>query len=309
MALGSPVSGVSGAARIQRLSGVALAAAEAHGKRLDHNGRARSISGDGRRITSTGLDLRDLYDKHAEGAARSKSSTLALHLILQFPKDLIPEADSERMLRAARQFAKKTFGSDACFADRMDLDEKGKHAVDLFLAPKYTKRTKHTEKVAISTTRHLKALAKKHGKAPTLRGQGQALQSEWFEFLRDEMGLEAVQRGVAKDLLAPDWVSPEELAAEARVRQLEQQVSRLEAESLRLTRALRAAEGLWEVVRGVALEKLPVALSGPFLGLLSDAWAHDARNPDAKPRDPDSAEPDLEHDESAARPGPSGPSI
>jgi len=63
MARKSPVSGRSGSVRIQRLSGVALSAAEAHAKRRDHNGKVRSVY-DEAPITTTGLDLNDLYDKH-----------------------------------------------------------------------------------------------------------------------------------------------------------------------------------------------------------------------------------------------------
>ena len=208
----SPVSGVSGAVRIQRLSPVAFAAAEAHGKRLDDAGKARAIY-DAKPITTSGLDLGDLYAKHIEGAKVPKSGTKALHLVLQFPTELVDGEKGEAMLKHARAFAASVFGDDAILADRVDRDEKSRHVVDLFLAPRYTKATKHKSETAISTSRHLKALAENHGKAPTLRGQGQALQDAWFQYLTREMGL-SVQRGSAKKRAGDDWVTPEDLDRE-----------------------------------------------------------------------------------------------
>ena len=59
----------------------------------------------------------------------------------------------------------------------------------------------------------MKELATKRGKSPTLRGQGQALQDAWFEYLRDEVGLD-VKRGAEKKLPGSDWKSAEELELE-----------------------------------------------------------------------------------------------
>lgn len=95
----------------------------------------------------------------------------------------------------------------------MDRDEKSRHVVDLFLAPKYLKQTKRSTTYAVSTSVHLKRLAAARGKAPTLRGQGQALQDAWFEYLRDGAGLK-VLRGAAKMRRGDDWQPPEELEAE-----------------------------------------------------------------------------------------------
>lgn len=216
----SPVSGLAGSVRIQRLSGPALAAAEAHGKRLDNNGKARAIY-DAPPVTSTGLDLGALYETHIAGdvqagterAKTHKSSTKALHMILQFPAHLVDGEAGELLLHHAEQFSRSVFGNEAIFANRVDRDEKSRHVVDLFLAPKYLKQTKRSTSYAVSTSKHLKELAKKYGKAPTLRGQGQALQDAWFEYLRDHMGL-SVQRGAAKARPGDDWQTPEELEAE-----------------------------------------------------------------------------------------------
>lgn len=229
----SPVSGVSGAVRIQRLSGVSLAAAEAHGKRLDHNGKARSVIKNAPPLTLSGLDLRQLHAAHVEGAQKRKGAPEALHMVLQFPRDLVDGEDAGAMLTHANLFAQSIFGKDAAFADRVDRDEKGRHVVDLFLVPKYQKVTKRGSKLAVSTSRHLKDLAAERGKAPTLRGQGQALQDAWFEYLRDQMGLD-VKRGAKKALPGDDWQTPEALELE----RLREEQEAIKAENQRL-----AAEG------------------------------------------------------------------
>jgi len=209
--------GISGSVRIQRLSGVALSAAEAHGKRLDRTGKFRSIIGAGAApVSSTGLDLNSLYETHVEGAKIHKSNTKALHMLLQFPTDLVGGEKADAMLRHARKFAESIFGDAAIFADRVDRDEKSLHVVDLFLAPKHKKDYKLDKngkippsQEKVSTSKDLKALAVKYGKAPTLRGQGQALQDAWFEYLKG-LGL-GVERGQAKKRPGDDWLSPEEL--------------------------------------------------------------------------------------------------
>ena len=233
----SPVSGVSGSVRIQRLSGVSLAAAEAHGKRLDHNGKARSVFEHAPPLTISGLDLRQLHAAHVDGAQKRKGAPEALHMVLQFPKDLVNGEDAGTMLTHANLFASSIFGAEATFADRVDRDEKGRHVVDLFLAPKYQKVTKRGSKLAVSTSKHLKELAAERGKAPTLRGQGQALQDAWFEYLRDQMGLD-VKRGAKKALPGDDWQTPEELELE----RLREEQEAIKAENQRLKTIVQEQE-------------------------------------------------------------------
>ncbi|WP_170775909.1 hypothetical protein [Ruegeria lacuscaerulensis] len=205
----SKVSGVAGAVRIQRLSAVGLAAAEAHGKRLDHNGRARAVSDDPA-LTTTGLDLRELHAAHVANAHQRKGAPEALHVVVQFPTQLVNGDAGKAMLMHARAFAQSIFGDAAIFADRVDRDEKSRHVVDLFLAPRYEKKTKRGSKLAISTSKHLKDLAAQRSKAPTLRGQGQALQDALFEYLRNEAKLD-VKRGSKKMRPGEDWLTPEQL--------------------------------------------------------------------------------------------------
>lgn len=216
----SVVSGVAGAVRVNQLTLAGLTRQELHGKRLDATGEARAIN-DEPPVTTNGVELNALFRQHVEGAFIPRAGSKAMHVIIQFPKDLVDGGDAHGMLHHAREFGKKVFGDDAIFADRVDRDEKSQHVVDLFVAPKYVKKTKRDEKVAVSMTRHLKALAEKHGHPPIPHGIGRALQDAWFEYLRGEMGLEKVQRGSAKLIAGPDWKSAEQL----RVEELDRQTS------------------------------------------------------------------------------------
>lgn len=207
----SPVSGIAGAVRLDRLSIRGLSRAEAHGKRLDEISKLRRVA-DIPPVTSTGLDLHALYEEHVEDVFVPKANTKAIHMIVQFPKGLVDGADADAMLHHATCFAKRVFGDRAVFADRVDRDERSQHVVDLFIAPIYEKTTKHTAKDAVSTTCHLKALAAEHGyEKPTMQNGGRALQQAFYEYLRDEMGLIGVQRGSPKLILDDDWESAEQL--------------------------------------------------------------------------------------------------
>lgn len=252
------VAGVAGAARIDQLSMAELTHAELHGKRLDKTSKGRAINNDPP-LTTTGLDLKKLYHAHVVGAFMPKSRAKAMQVVVQFPKDLVDGDDDALMLRHARAFVEGVFGTDAIFADRVDRDEKSRHVVDVFIAPKYIKKTKHQEKVAVSVSRHQKELAQKYGCPPTPVGTGRALQDALFEYLRDEMGLKGVKRGEPKMIAGPDWKLPEQLRMEelaeqkahtdARADQLEvreQQLDviaeKLAAREKRLTEQLQQAE-------------------------------------------------------------------
>lgn len=202
------VAGVAGAARINQMTKADLTRAEQHGKRLDVTGKSRAIS-DAVPVTTTGLELNALFEKHVEGAFVPRAHSKAMHVLIQFPKDLVDGEDAEGMLNHARAFTRRVFGNDAIFADRVDRDEKSRHVVDLFVAPKYIKKTKHQQKVAVSMTHHLKALAKEYGQPTGPHGCARALQDALFEYLRDEMALAGVMRGSPKQVPGPDWKSAE----------------------------------------------------------------------------------------------------
>ena len=158
----SVVSGVAGSARILRLAGHELAKAEDHGKRLDHTGKMRQVR-EASPITTSGLDLVALREAHVAGALVPRGKTAALHMLVQFPTQLLNEPNPEWMLKHARAFAETVFGKRSIFADRVDRDEAGLHVVDLFLAPRYFKKTKHVEQEAVSISKHMKDLAINQG--------------------------------------------------------------------------------------------------------------------------------------------------
>lgn len=227
-------TGLSGAVRVQRLTRSTLAKAEAHGRRLDATAQARKMN-DELPISVTGLNLVELYERHVADVFVPKSDTKALHVIVQFPTKLVDSERPELMLHHAREFAKSVWGDAAIFGDRVDRDEKGKHIVDLFLAPKYQKKTKHTEKTAVATSKHLQDLAVAVGrwspikskKAP-LRVQGQALQDAVYSYFHEVMGLQSVQRGSAKKQPGDDWLSAEELEIERQERELTEKRNQLD---------------------------------------------------------------------------------
>lgn len=205
----SIVSGVAGSVRLKQLTAAGLTMAERHGKRLDKSGKARAVN-DTPALTRTGLDLNELYRAHVEGAFIPSAKAKAMHMILQFPKELVDPTDASGMLDHARAYAERVFGPDAVFADRIDRDETNTQVVDLFIAPKYLKRTKRSEKLSVSMSRHLKKLAEKHGHPPLPQGIGRAMQDELFEYFRDVMKLGGVERGARKTYPGPDWKSAEQ---------------------------------------------------------------------------------------------------
>ncbi len=285
----SPVAGVAGAIRIQRLSLVALVAAEAHGKRQDRKGKARAIYANVPAITTTGLNLTTLFGEHVEDAFRPSASKICLHLLAQFPTELVPADEAGRvtddqarwMLEQAREFAKDVFGPEAVFGDRIDRDERGQHVVDLFIAPKYEKKNRSGPKTAVSISKHLKELAfrtgrwvvpdnldeliravppgpdaaKKRAKLrslrdhPTLRAQGQALQDAWFQFLGQKAKLAGVQRGSPKKTAGDDAISAEELDLERRQEALAEKERAVEQKRSELDRDREGIEGGLKLVR------------------------------------------------------------
>lgn len=204
------VTGIAGAARIYQLTAKDLQKQEQHGKRLDLTGQGRAVY-NAPPVTTTGLDLQTLFDAHVSGAFVPQANSKAMHVLIQFPTALVDGEDAEFMLQHARRFCERVFGDQAIFADRVDRDEKGRHNVDVFVAPKYTKKTKHQTKTAVAMSRHLKLLAAEYKQPPSPRGTATALQDALFEYFRDEMGLEGVERGNAKTLPGSDWRTSEQL--------------------------------------------------------------------------------------------------
>jgi hypothetical protein len=268
----SNVTGVAGSARIKHLTNAGLITAERHGKREDETSKARAIN-DEPPLTTTGLDLQHLYQTHIKGAFIPKGRSLAMQMLIQFPTALVNGQDPAIMLHHAREFGMTIFGKDAIFADRVDRDEKSEHVVDLFLAPKYLKKTKHGEKIAVAMSRDLKALAKRYNRPITPNGMGRALQDALFDYLRDRMGLKDVQRGSPKQMAGPDWKSAEELrveeldAQEQKLTRMQQELQRREAMIVDRENAAQAAQQA-ALIKLAAADQLRSALASDHLDLV-----------------------------------------
>lgn len=283
-------SGRAGAVRIEPLKMNDLARAEKHGKRLDDSSQSRAIYPDKPPRTTTGLDLKNLYLAHVDGIYMPKNNTKALHVIVQFPTDLVDGEDANYMLKHARGFAEKVFGSRAVFADRVDRDERGRHIVDLFVTPIYTKKTKHSEKDAVGLSVHTKALANKHyppAKRPKKKDGkprdinvydiGRALQDELIEYFQNDMGLTEAIRGSRKLAPGPDWKSAEELRLEELGSMKgDAERRRQAAEQLRVEAALAEAAAI-ELKRQAEAEQLRQASVAAELKLAAQA-AEQARD-------------------------------
>lgn len=187
--------------------------------------------------------LMDAYGTHVEGARRSAGShKLFQHAYLQFPTDIEVTPESEReMLAQGVAFINRTYGGNAVFHARLDRDEKGRHGVDVFFAPRYAKTTAKGTEDWISLSKFSKELARerfgqrpkavknrktgefepvkdKAGKPVMVWNdsgyfQGRALQDAFFEHLRG-MGLEWAVRGERKKTRDDDWKTPEQIGAE-----------------------------------------------------------------------------------------------
>lgn len=177
---------------------------------------------------------------HTDGARINKGARKVVnHALLQFPTDLEITPETERMmLDAAVKFVDKHHGGRAVLRGRLDRDEAGQHTVDIFYAPRYEKKTKRKAEDWISLTKFGKALSldqfgqkqveklnpktKEFEKVfdddgnPVMADcdsgfyQGQALQTLWHEYLRDELKLDWVVRGEKKIGSDPDRLEPEE---------------------------------------------------------------------------------------------------
>jgi hypothetical protein len=228
-----------------------LAAMEKHGKRRDHSSRARQVSRR-RPIVHGTLDLRAAYDRHVDGARSNAAlNKPVLHMLMKFPDACLSDGPdtpapyrglSERdrkklMMEQAVAFADRCYGGNAVFAGRVDRDESGELNVDVFMTPRYVKRTKTgKESEWISTTKHGKELAEKHGdairrrmkKGDDLTGPravGIALQEELRLFHLEVNGIETVREpkiGRRPDRRAiEDWQATRDAEAAAVVARLE----------------------------------------------------------------------------------------
>lgn len=210
--------------------------------------------------------IMDAYEAHVKGARRSAGAKkLFQHAFIQFPTDLEITSDIEiEMVAQAVAFIQKTYGGNAVFHARLDRDERGRHGVDVFFAPRYAKTTAKGTTDWISLSKFSKKLArdrfgqrektkknKETGEFDIILGkngepikvwndsgyfQGRALQDAFAEHLRGSMKLAWAKRGTRKKTREADWKPPEAIAAE---RELEATMESIED-------AQRHADEGWE---------------------------------------------------------------
>lgn len=247
---------VAGSVRNAVLTRTALSSQAKHELREDFKGQLRSVNDTPPLIYkptgSSAPDMVTAYDEWSAGCRRNKAAAdnLALHAMVHFPAELIPLdgtpdqiAKAERgMLDHAVRFINERNGGDAVFWARLDRDEEGRHNVDVFYAPRYTKQTKskgaerwisltkfdkekalerfsNVPKMTVGRDANGKKIATpaldKAGNQVMIPGnsmfwRGKALQTDFYEYLRDVAKIEGVQRGDEKHTHGSDRLSIED---------------------------------------------------------------------------------------------------
>lgn len=225
--------------------------------------------------------LMDAYEAHVEGARRSAGShKLFQHAFLQFPTDIEITPESEReMLAQGVAFINQTYGGNAVFHARLDRDEKGRHGVDVFFAPRYAKTTAKGTEDWISLSKFSKEMArerfgqrqktvknpktkmfdpvfdKKTGKPVMVWNdsgyfQGRALQDAFFEHLRDDMGLKWAVRGERKKTRDDDWETPEQIGAKKDLQKAQEEAAEARREAQEAKKARDAMLASLERLKG-----------------------------------------------------------
>ena len=228
--------GKVGAVRQRALRLNDLARMEKHGKRQDASSQARRLRDENALVWNT-LDLREAREMHMQGVQQS-GQTAALHILIQFPTELMPTdyEGQHKMLMHSVRFVEKFHGGRAVFAARLDRDEAGQHTVDVFAMPTYQRHYKDGRTAwRASVSKYTKADAKRRFGRDDKRAQGSALQDAWFEYLRDEVGLDACEP-TRKKATARDRVEPEFYA----LKQEQERVHRMAIHAQRLLRSIEA---------------------------------------------------------------------
>lgn len=247
-----------------------LSAMERHGKREDQSSKRRRVR-DVAPLVHGSLHLREAYDAHVDGCKMNKGlKRPVLHAVIQFPPELAKSEKNRRvMLAHAVRFINDTHGGDAVFAARLDQDEEGLGAVDVFFTPKYEKITRAGASMWVSTSKHGKELAEKHRAEIERRHKGRfstgprqvgiALQAELYDYL-GRTGLKLEPRKL-KDGGGPDRIEPEEHRARLQADEIQRKA---EETLLKAQETLKEAEKDAERVRGA------VARLRKVLGAIGD---------------------------------------
>lgn len=214
---------------------------------------------------------------------KAAADNLALHAMVHFPSALIPlngtpeqiAKAEQSMLTHAVRFINERNGGDAVFWARLDRDEEGRHNVDVFYAPRYVKHTKSKGAERwISLTKFDKEKAlERYAQVPRLtvrkdaKGRktvtpardkdgnqimipgnslfwrGKALQTDFYEYLRDVAKIRGVQRGEEKHTHGTDWQSVEDYKASKELEKVERQLAKQKPIIERQEREIKAFQG------------------------------------------------------------------
>lgn len=280
---------VAGSVRNTVLNHAGLASQLKHELRQDFKGRLRTINNVPPLIYkpagSSAQDMVSAYNEWSAGCRRNKAAAdnLALHAMVHFPSALIPLngtpqqiARAEKlMLDHAVHFINERNGGDAVFWARLDRDEEGRHNVDVFYAPRYTKHTKSKGAERwISLTKFDKEKAlERYAQVPkldvrktangrktiapaldregrqimipatSLFWRGKALQTDFYEYLRDKAKIRGVQRGEEKHTHGKDWQSVEDYKASKDLEKVTRQLERQKPIAERQEREIKAFQG------------------------------------------------------------------
>lgn len=239
-----------------------LSSMEKHGKRLDQTSKARKINNLSPLVYGS-LDLSVAFQAHIDGVNISKANKRpCLHALVQFPTSIPITAKTEQlMLDAAVKFINQTNGGDAVFAARLDRDEKGRHTVDVFYAPRYEKVLKDgSSSIWMSTTKHGKEACLRHEEEirrriyhkegerlnTSPRAVGMAVNSDFHEYLLKsgfKLAPKAEKIGVEPDRVSPEiYGAREDLKRDQQVLKDEQTVLAKQKAALDVEKAAVASQ-------------------------------------------------------------------
>ncbi|MCY4156977.1 MAG: hypothetical protein OXF66_06050 [Gammaproteobacteria bacterium] len=154
----------------------------------------------------------------ASGAHTRKGAAIGLHLLAAVSDDWVADRQAAgfkigvargQLYRAARQWAKETFGANSVIGSRIDLDERGRSTIDLFVVPVRTQEIGRgrVKRKMVACNQALAELALKHGRK---KGAGYAaLQDSWAKFCQVNLD-ERIRRGRPKGKTKREHLSPED---------------------------------------------------------------------------------------------------
>ena len=152
------------------------------------------------------------------GATPRKNASIGLHLLATVSDAWLEEGKNVanqkgRLFHEARQWADLTFGKGSLFGARIDLNEKGRSTVDLFVCPVRTQKIGRgrKEKLMVAPSAALAGVAVSQGRHPAQSYA--ALQDSWAEHCAKRLD-SRIKRGKSKIETGLVNLSPEDYGKE-----------------------------------------------------------------------------------------------